>query len=448
MRVLRTHKTMTAMQAAVFPVCDRIWLNARLATMDAAVPAAYGARTQCAIGVRDGMIVVIAPAANVLTQREPSGQWGRHSCLPETDRNVCPTSPQCEMIDVGGAWITPGLIDCHTHLLYGGNRVGEIAARLSGVSYAEIARQGGGILSTVRATRVLSESQLVEAALPRLSALAAEGVTTVEIKAGYGLSLEHELKMLRAARRLAEHLPVNVSTTLLAAHAVPDEYAGRGDEYISCVCDQILPAAAAERLADAVDVFCEGIAFSPPQCRRVFEAAARLGLPVKAHAEQLSNLGAARLAAEFHALSVDHIEHVDEEGVRAIARSGTVAVLLPGASYFLRETRRPPVELLRAAGVPMAVASDLNPGTSPLASLRLMLNMAATLFGLTPEEALAGVTRAAAQALGMADRVGTLTVGKQADFLVWDIEEPAELVCQFGMSRPTQRVFRGEDSRC
>jgi imidazolonepropionase len=279
-------RTMTAMPAAAFPSCDRIWLNARLATMDAAVPGAYGARTDQVIGVRDGMIVAIAPTAEL----------AEHQIQAE-----------CETIDVGGAWITPGLIECHTHLIYGGNRVNEIAARLSGVSYAEIARQGGGILATVRATRALSESQLVEAALPRLAALAAEGVTTVEIKSGYGLSLEHEIKMLRAAHRLADRVPVNVTTTLLAAHAVPSEYAGRADDYISYVCDQILPAAAAEQLADAVDVFCEKIAFSPAQCRRVFEAAARHGLPVKAHAEQLSNLGAARLAAQFRALSVDQI---------------------------------------------------------------------------------------------------------------------------------------------
>ena len=423
---------MTAMSAAAFPSCDRIWLNARLATMDAAVPGAYGARVEHAIGVRNGTIVAIEPMATLESREVEMEGWGGHSCLPEAGRNACPTDREsCKTIDLHGAWITPGLIDCHTHLVYGGSRVGEIAMRLCGVSYAEIARQGGGIVATVRDTRALNESQLVEAALPRLSALAAEGVTTVEIKSGYGLSLEHELKILRAARRLAGRVPVNIATTLLAAHVVPSEYAGRGDNYITNVCDRIVPAAAAERLADAVDVFCEGIAFSPPQCQRVFEAAVRHGLPVKAHAEQLSNLGAARLAAQFRALSVDHLEHLDAEGVRAIAQAGSVAVLLPGAFYFMAETQKPPVELLRAAGVPMAVASDLNPGTSPLASLRLMLNMAATLFGLTPEESLVGGTRAAAQALGIANRVGTLTVGKQADFLVWDIEDPAELVCEF-----------------
>ncbi len=316
--------------------------------------------------------------------------------------------------------------------------------RRRGVSYAEIARQGGGILSTVRATRALSESQLVDAARPRLDSLLREGVTTVEIKSGYGLTLADELKMLRAARRLGELAPVNVVATLLAAHAVPPEYAGRADDYITLICDEILPAAAAEHLADAVDVFCESVAISPTQCRRVFEAAGRYGLPVKGHMEQLSNRGGSQLAAEFHALSVDHLEHLDADGVRAIAASGTVAVLLPGATYFLRETHRPPIEQLRAAGVPMAVATDLNPGTCPLASLRLMMNMASTLFGLTPEESLAGTTRWAAQALGLSDRVGTLAVGRQADFLIWDIDHLSELACEFGVHQPRQRVFRGD----
>ncbi len=409
------------MPVSAIPSCDRLWINARLATMEAGGAAPYGARLGCAIGVRGGKIAAIVPM----------------DCLPQDTGTA-------EVIDAGNAWITPGLVDCHTHLIYGGNRAREIEMRWSGVSYEEIARQGGGILATVRATRALGESELLAASLPRLQALAAEGVTTVEIKSGYGLTLGDELKMLRVARRLAEHVPVNVSTTLLAAHALPPEFAGRADDYVTHVCDEMIPAAAAEGLADAVDVFCERIAFSPAQCERVFAAAGRHGLPVKGHFEQLSDLGGARLAARFKALSADHLEHLDPSGVQAMAEAGTVAVLLPGAFYFLRETQKPPVAVLRAAGVPMAVASDLNPGTCPLASLRLALNMACTLFGLTPEEALAGATRHAARALGLADHLGTLTVGKQADFLVWDVDHPAELVCEFGVPRLRQRIFNGK----
>ncbi|MCG2685659.1 MAG: imidazolonepropionase [Planctomycetales bacterium] len=401
--------------------CRRVWINARPATIDPAVAAPYGELAEHAIGVRDGKIATIVPISE----------------LPE---DLGPA----EVIDARGAWITPGLVDCHTHLVYGGNRSREIELRRSGVSYEEIARQGGGILSTVRATRAMSESQLLDASLPRLTALADEGVTTVEIKSGYGLTPADELKMLRVARRMAEHVPINITTTLLAAHALPPEFQGRADDYVALVCDEIIPAAAAEGLADAVDVFCERIAFSTAQCERVFEAARRHGLPVKGHVEQLSNLGGARLAARFAALSVDHLEYLGAADVQALADSGTTAVLLPGAFYFLRETQKPPVAQLRAAGVPMAVSTDLNPGTSPLCSLRLMLNMACTLFGLTPEEALVGATRSAARALGLADRIGTLTVGKQADFLVWDVDHPSELVCEFGVPRLRQRVFRGE----
>jgi len=403
--------------------CDRVWINARLATMDTAVPALYGALDDHVIGVRSGKIAAIEPMERVAIDR-----------LNGT------------VIDAGGAWITPGLIDCHTHTVYGGNRAKEIEMRLCGASYEDIARQGGGILATVRATRALDEEQLRRASLPRLRALAAEGVTTVEIKSGYGLTLADELKMLRVARRIADDAPVRISTTLLAAHTVPWEYAGRPDDYIELVCNQIIPAAAAKHLVDAVDLFCERIAFSPEQCARVFAAAQNHGLRVKAHAEQLSNQGGARLAARFSALSADHLEYLDQSGVDALAASGTVAVLLPGAFYFLREPQKPPVDLLRAAGVPIAVASDLNPGTSPLASLRLMLNMACTLFGLTPEESLAGATRHAAQALGLAENLGTLAVGKEADFLVWDIEHPAELACEFGVPRLRQRVFQGRDA--
>jgi imidazolonepropionase len=391
--------------------------------MDPACATEYGAFEDYALGVRGGRIVAVEPMSRVARER-----------LAGT------------VIDVAGAWITPGLIDCHTHLVYGGNRAAEFALRLRGTSYAEIARQGGGILATVRATRAMDDDHLRRAALPRLRALAAEGVTTVEIKSGYGLTLADELKMLRVARSLAEDVPVRITTTLLAAHVVPPEFAGRADEYVDLVCREIIPATADQKLADAVDAFCEHLAFSPDQCARIFAAARANGLPVKVHAEQLANTGGAQCAAQFAALSADHLEHLDQAGASAVAAAGTVAVLLPGAWYYLRETQKPPVAMLRAAGVPMAVASDLNPGTSPLASLRLMLNMACVLFGLTPEEGLAGATRHAAKALGLADRLGTLAVGKEADFLVWDIGHPAELAAEFGIPRLRQRVFQGADA--
>jgi imidazolonepropionase len=401
--------------------CQTLWINARLATFDPAVVAPYGALENHAIGVGDGRIAAIVPMSDV--PQDLSG---------------------IEVIDAAGAWITPGLIDCHTHLIHGGNRCAEIEERRLGVSYEEIARRGGGILSTVRATRSMGEQELLDAALPRLKALMDEGVTTAEIKSGYGLTLADELKMLRVARRLGEVAQINIITTLLAAHALPPEYHGRKDDFIKLVCEEIIPAAAAERLADAVDVFCERIAFSPAQCERVFAAAARHGLSVKAHAEQLSNFGGTLAAARHNALSMDHLEYLDAAGASAMADCGAAAVLLPGACYFLGQQEKPPVELLRASGVPMAVASDYNPGTCPLASLRLAMNMAGVLFGLTPEECLCGATRAAAGALGLSDRLGTLSLGKQADFLVWDIDVPAELSCQFGVPRPRQRVFRGK----
>ncbi|WP_097459445.1 imidazolonepropionase [Mangrovitalea sediminis] len=342
-----------------------------------------------------------------------------------------------------GGVLTPGLVDCHTHLVFGGSRADEFEQRLEGASYETIARQGGGILSTVRATRAASDSELLDAAAPRLQALLDDGVTTVEIKSGYGLNRDDELKMLRVARRLGEQFPVRVVTTLLAAHALPPEYRDDSDAYIEQVCEDIIPAAAAEGLADAVDVFCENIAFSVDQCERVFQAAQRQGLAVKAHAEQLSNLGGSALAARYGALSVDHIEYLDSAGIAAIRAAGTVAVLLPGAFYSLHETQLPPVEALRAAGVPIAIASDANPGSSPLFLPTLMLNMACNLFRLTPREALAGMTAHGARALGAID-YGRIMVGAMADFCLWHVQQPAELAYAVQPGRLAQRVFRGE----
>ncbi|MFI8582054.1 imidazolonepropionase [Ectopseudomonas khazarica] len=341
-----------------------------------------------------------------------------------------------------GGVMTPGLVDCHTHLVYAGDRAGEFEQRLEGVSYAEIAKAGGGILSTVRATREASEEALLAASLPRLDALLADGVTTVEIKSGYGLTLSDELKMLCVARRLGELRPVRVTTTLLGAHALPPEYAGRADDYVSLVCDEMIPAAAGEGLADAVDVFCEGIGFSPAQCERIYQAAQAHGLAIKAHAEQLSNLGGSALAARYGALSADHIEYLDEAGVRAMAEAGTVAVLLPGAFHVLRETQLPPIDLLRQYQVPMAVASDANPGTSPICMPSLMANLACTLFRLTPREALAGMTAHAARALGLPE-LGRIAVGAAADLCLWDIQHPAELAYAVQSGRLRQRIFNG-----
>ena len=402
---------------------DHVWTNARLATFAADVKTPCGLLENHAVAVRGEKIAAILPADS-----------------PEV------RSHRGAVTDCRGMLVTPGLIDCHTHLVWGGSRAAEWEMRLAGVPYAEIARRGGGILSTVRATRAASEDELVRAALPRLRALAAEGVTCVEIKSGYGLTLEGEPKMLRAARRVAAECGVEVSPTLLAAHAVPPEFAGRADDYVSLVCDEIIPAAARERLAEAVDAFCESIAFTPEQCDRVFRAAKEHGLAVKGHVEQLTHSRGAELVARHGGWSADHLEFTDEAGVEAMAGAGTVAVLLPGANYFLRERQKPPVERLRAAGVPLAVASDLNPGTSPFASLRLAMNMACVLYGLSPEESLAGATREAAKALGRGDRLGTLEVGKQADFLVWDVDHPAEVVCQLGVTPLARRVARGAEA--
>ncbi|HMA49547.1 MAG TPA: imidazolonepropionase [Magnetospirillaceae bacterium] len=397
--------------------CDRLWRNARLMTL-AGGQGPLGEVEDGVIAAKGGTILYAGPAS------------GSPAFDPE------------DAVDCDGRWITPGLIDCHTHLVYGGNRADEFQRRLAGATYEEIARAGGGIVSTMRATREASRAALVESALPRLDALIAEGVTTVEIKSGYGLSAESEIKLLQAARDLGRRRPVAVTTTLLAAHAVPPEFKGRADDYITLVCEEIIPAAAAEGLADAVDGFCESIAFSPAQIARVFEAARKHGLPVKLHAEQLTNQHGAALAAQFGALSADHLEHLDEAGIAAMAKAGTAAVLLPGAYYFTRETKPPPIQLLRDAKVPMALATDSNPGTSPLTSPLLAMNMAATLFRLTVPECIAGFTREAARALGMLDHVGTLEAGKYCDLAVWNIEHPAELVYRMGFNPLHARYWR------
>ncbi len=345
-------------------------------------------------------------------------------------------------LDGGGRWLLPGLVDCHTHLVYAGNRVTEFERRLAGVSYAEIAREGGGIMATVRAVRAASEAELVDASLPRLEALAGEGATTVEIKSGYGLATADELKLLAAARAAGRRADVDVRTTLLAAHALPPEYAGRADAYVDLVCSETIPAAASAGLADAVDAFCETIGFTPEQTRRVFAAARAHHLPVRLHADQLSDSGGGAIAAEFGALSADHLEYTSEAGVAAMAHAGTVAVLLPGAFYFLRETRLPPLPALRRHRVPIAIATDCNPGTSPTTSLLLMANMACTLFRMTPDEALAGITRNAARALGLSDR-GTIAAGQRADLALFAVAEPGELAYRIGGSPCAGRIRGG-----
>ena len=398
----------------------QVWTHCSIATLQAGAAQAYGLTEDAALVVEDDQVVWIGP------RREAPAEWIARATATH---------------DAGGALITPGLIDCHTHLVYGGDRAGEFEQRLMGASYEDIARSGGGIVSTVKATRSATEHELAEQSVMRLKRLMSEGVTTLEIKSGYGLALEHERKILRVARALERANPVTVRTTFLGAHATPPEFAGRNDGYIDEVL-RMLPILHAEGLVDAVDAFCEKIAFSLEQTERVFQAAQKLGLPVKLHAEQLGDSGGAELAARYNALSCDHLEWLSEAGAAAMAKAGSVAVLLPGAFYFLRETRLPPIDLLRRYKVPMAVSTDCNPGSSPCTSLLLMLNMACTLFRLTPEEALAGVTRNAARALGLHDR-GVLAAGKRADFVLWNITNPAELSYCFGANPLVKTIYGG-----
>ena len=397
-----------------------LYNNAQIATMTSDKP--YGLIENGAVVISAGLIQWVGPEKELPVE---------FNGLPEKD--------------LDGRLLTPALIDCHTHLVYGGSRATEFELRLKGASYEEISRSGGGILSTVTATRTATEEELFSQSLPRFDALLAEGVGTVEIKSGYGLDLETEIKMLRVARKLGSERNVRVKTSFLGAHAIPPEFKGKADAYIDFVCEDVLPLVHEEKLADTVDGFCENIAFSTKQIYRVFDKATALGLPVKLHAEQLSNLGGAALAANYGALSADHLEFLDETGVQAMAKSGTVAVVLPGAFYTLRETQFPPLNSLRKAGVPLAIATDCNPGSSPLTSILLCMNMACTLFRMTPEEALSGVTRVAAQALGIGHEVGTIEIGKKAEFAVWNVDQPAELAYRMGYN-PLAEMLVGHGS--
>lgn len=400
------------------PQYDALWINVNLATF--ALPRAYGALDDAAIAVKDGKIAWLGKA---------------------TDLTAKPAELAVQVFDGQGKWLTPGLIDAHTHLVYAGNRAHEFEMRLQGKSYQEIAQAGGGILSTVRATRAASFQELYDQSAVRLKCLLASGVTTLEIKSGYGLDLATEIKMLQVAKQLAKDFPVTIKTTFLGAHTVPPEYREDPDAYVNLVCEEMLPKIHAEKLADAVDVFCETIGFSTAQTTKIFATAQQLGMRVKLHADQLSDSSGAKLAANHQALSADHLEFTSEASVKEMAKAGTVAVLLPGAFYFLREKELPPIELLREYKVPMAIATDCNPGTSPITSLLLILNMACTLFRFTPEEALYGVTKHAAQALGISEDYGTLEVGKKADFVLWNIKHPAELTYYLGLN-PVEQIIK------
>ncbi|WP_420549913.1 imidazolonepropionase [Curvivirga sp.] len=402
-----------------------LWINISIATMTEAPDnsgfgQAYGMIEDGAFAVHQGKIVFA----------------GKKDDLPSEPANLA-----VNIHDGNGGCVTPGLVDCHTHLVYGGNRATEFEMRLKGASYEEIAKAGGGIVSTVSNTRAASEDELYQSAHKRLSRLMEEGVTTVEIKSGYGLDTENEAKMLRVARKLGSDLPVDVKTTFLGAHALPAEFKDREDDYISLVCDEMLPTAVSEGLVDCVDAFCEGIAFNPEQTARVFEAAKKHNLPVKLHADQLSDLNGAGLAARYKALSADHLEYTNEEAVKAMATSGTVAVLLPGAFYVLKETKLPPMDAFREHNVPIALATDSNPGSSPVTSILLMLSMGCRYFALTPEEAFKGITVNAAKALGVFDQVGSLDIGKVADFVIWDIQTPAELAYNVGVN-PAIAIYK------
>jgi imidazolonepropionase len=401
---------------------DRLLTNCHVATMDPAVPGPFGIIEDGAVGIQDGRIVRVG-------------------------RRVELAGYRAERVEpLNGAWVTPGLIDCHTHLVFAGDRAAEFEQRLGGASYEEIARAGGGIISSVKATRLASLDALIEQTRPRLKALMNGGVTTVEIKSGYGLDVQSEIKMLQAAKALGEREAVRVVPTLLALHALPPEHRDDRNAYVAMVIEEMIPAVADAGLAQAVDGYCEGIGFTPAEVRSLFEAAAERGLRVKLHAEQLSNLSGAELAADYGALSADHLEYLDEPGVGAMARAGMAAVLLPGAFYALNETRKPPIDLLRRYAVPMAIASDCNPGTSPVLSPTLMLSMACTLFGLTPEEALAGMTRNAAKALGLEKEIGTISTGKAADLCIWRVNRPAELSYWIGLPGPERRIVAGIDA--
>ena len=406
---------------AAQPAADRLWRNARVATLRAGAPG-LGLVERGALACRDGRILYAGAEAD----------------LPPAMREARDT------VDCAGRLITPGLVDCHTHLVHAGHRAAEFELRLRGASYEEIARSGGGIVSTMKATRVASEATLLAETLPRLDALIAGGVTTVEVKSGYGLDVANELKQLRVARALGGVRDVRVVTSLLAAHAMPPEAGADKDAYIDRVCRETIPAVARDNLADAVDAFCEGFAFSPAQCARVFDAAKAHGLRVKLHADQFSDLGGAALAARHDALSAEHLEQASEAGIEAMARAGTVAVMLPGAFYFIRDTHVPPIGLFRKHGVAMAVATDCNPGSSPLTSLLLAMNMAATLFRMNVDECVAGVTREAARALGLGSEIGTLEAGKSCDLAIWDVGTPAELVYRIGFNPLHARVWKGQ----